>query len=216
MMEVEASSERPVALASALDSRISGSFRNRYEQELFRNTGQFPIANLLLELLLEGPAIFLAPDIYTLIGAMLLQAWVLARWENTPAPRRFLGNLVGPAAYTAIEACFEGWKFFATPNHVAYWIFAAAVGVLQAARLRAGPGAAAGGRPLPDLEKPASARIIKLCVKSAIESKASPGLSPGMMLCVWPGSTKAPAMRWPRWQPRGWQKVFTGSPLMPR
>ena len=108
MMEVEASSERPVALASALDSRISGSFRNRYEQELFRNTGQFPIANLLLELLLEGPAIFLAPDIYTLIGAMLLQAWVLARWENTPAPRRFLGNLVGPAAYTAIEACFAG------------------------------------------------------------------------------------------------------------
>lgn len=144
MTEVEASGERPIALASALDSRISGSFRNRYEQELFRNTGQFPIANLLLELLLEGPAIFLAPDVYTLVGAMLLQAWVLTRWENTPAPRRLLGNLAGPAAYTAVEACFEGWRFFATPNHIAYWIFAAAVGVLQAARLRAGPGAAAG------------------------------------------------------------------------
>src|SRR5512141_2211691 len=116
----ESSGERPVALASALDERITGSFRSRYEQELFRNTGQFPIANLLLELLLEGPAIFLAPDIYTLIGAMLLQAWVLTRWANSPAPRRFLGNLVGPAAYSVVEAGFEGWAFFTTPNHVAY------------------------------------------------------------------------------------------------
>ncbi|MBE0625432.1 MAG: adenylate/guanylate cyclase domain-containing protein [Burkholderiales bacterium] len=123
---------------------MSGSFRNRYEQELFRNTGQFPLANLLLELLLEGPAIFLAPDVYTLIGATLLQTWALTRWENTPAPRRFLGNLIGPATYTLIEALLEGWKFFDMPNHIAYWIFAIAVGVLQAARLRAGPGAAAG------------------------------------------------------------------------
>lgn len=138
------SGERPVALTSALDSRISGSFRSRYEQELFRNSGHFPIANLLLELLLEGPAVFLAPDVYTLIGAMLLQAWVLTRWENTAAPRRFLGNLVGPAAYTAIEAFFEGSKFFAMPNHIAYWIFAAAVGTLQAARSRARPGTATG------------------------------------------------------------------------
>lgn len=143
-MTADASGKRPAALVSALDSRIAGSFRSRYEQELFRNTGQFPIANLLLELLLEGPAVFLAPDIYTLIGAMLLQAWALTRWEHTSRPRRFLGNLVGPAAYTAVEACFEGWEFFAMPNHVAYWIFAAAVGLLQAARLRAGPGAAAG------------------------------------------------------------------------
>lgn len=138
------SGERPVVLASTLNSRIAGSFRNRYEHELFRNSGQFPIANLLLELLLEGPAVFLAPDVYTLIGAMLLQAWALTRWENTPTPRRFLGNLVGPAAYTAIEAFFEGSKFFAMPNHIAYWIFAAVVGALQAARSRAGPGAAAG------------------------------------------------------------------------
>ncbi|MBE0621143.1 MAG: adenylate/guanylate cyclase domain-containing protein [Burkholderiales bacterium] len=142
-MTTDTSSERPVALGSALDSRISGSFRNRFEQELFRNSGQFPIANLLLELLLEGPAVFLAPDVYTLIGAMLLQAWVLTRWKNT-APRRFLGNLVGPAAYTAVEACFEGWEFFAAPNHIAYWIFAIAIGALQAARSRAGPGPAAG------------------------------------------------------------------------
>jgi class 3 adenylate cyclase len=144
MMAEDSSGGRQVELASGLDARISGSFRNRYEQELFRNSGQFPIANLLLELLLEGPAIFVAPDVYTLIGAMLLQAWALTRWENTPAPRRFLGNLIGPAAYTAIEACFEGVQFFAKPNHLAYWVFAAAVGALQAARSRSGSGAVAG------------------------------------------------------------------------
>jgi class 3 adenylate cyclase len=143
-MTGDGSGERPPVLASALDARISGSFRNRFEQELFRNTGQFPVANLLLELLLEGPAIFLAPDVYTLIGAMLLQAWCLTRWESTATPRRFYGNLIGPAAYTAIEAGFEGWSFFSTPNHLAYWIFAAAVGALQAARLRAGRRAVAG------------------------------------------------------------------------
>lgn len=143
-MDSDTSGRRQDALVSALDSRIAGSFRSRYEQELFRNSGQFPIANLLLELLLEGPAVLLAPDIYTLIGATLLQAWVLTRWENTPEPRRFLGNLVGPAAYTAIEAFLEGTKFFAMPNHIAYWGFAAAVGALQAARSLAGPGALAG------------------------------------------------------------------------
>lgn len=144
MTAEDGSGERQVALASGLDARIAGSFRNRYEQELFRNSGQFPIANLLLELLLEGPAVLLAPDVYTLIGAMLLQAWVLTRWENTPAPRRFLGNLVGPAAYTAVEACFEGAQFFAKPNHVAYWVFAAVIGALQAARSRSGSGALTG------------------------------------------------------------------------
>jgi len=143
-MTADNGAKRAVASVSALDARISGSFRNRFDQELFRNTGQFPIANLLLELLLEGPAVLLAPDIYTLIGAMLLQAWVLTRWEHTSRPRRFIGNLVGPAAYTAIEACFEGSKFFAMPNHIAYWGFAAAVGALQAARLRAGSGAVFG------------------------------------------------------------------------
>ena len=143
-MTDETSGKRPAALVSALDSRIAGSFRNRYEQELFRNSGQFPIANLLLELLLEGPAVLLAPDIYTLIGAMLLQAWVLTRWENSRKPKRFFGNLVGPAVYTAIEAGFEGSRFFAMPNHIAYWVFAVVVGALQAARSRAGAGTGAG------------------------------------------------------------------------
>jgi len=134
---------RPIGAAAGVDARLAGTFRQRFAQELFRNSGQFPLANLLLELLLEGPEIFIAPDVYVLVGAALVQAWALARWEHSPAPRRLAGNLVGPAGYTLVESLFEGADFFAAPNHVAYWGFALAIGALQAARLRhpQGPGA---------------------------------------------------------------------------
>ena len=136
---------RSIAVASPLEARISGSLGHRFAQELFRNSGQFPIANLLLELLLEGPRIFLAPDIYVLVAAALAQAWVIAGWEHSRSPRPFIGNLVGPAAYTVAEFLFEGAAFFSAPNHIAYWCFALAIGALQWTRMhtrhRAGVGA---------------------------------------------------------------------------
>ena len=101
------SAQPSVNATSPLEARITGSLGHRYAQELFRNSGQFPIANLLLELLLEGPQIFLHPDPYALLAAALLQAWLIARWEHTRSPRPFIGNLVGPAAYTAVEFLFE-------------------------------------------------------------------------------------------------------------
>ena len=131
---------RPIGAAAGLDARIAGTFRQRYAQELFRNSGLFPLANLLLELLLEGPEIFLAPDVYVLVAAALAQAWTIARWEHSPSPRRLLGNLVGPAGYTLVESLFEGLSFFTAPNHIAYWCFALAIGALQAARERRGRG----------------------------------------------------------------------------
>jgi len=131
------SAQRAADSGSALDARLAGSFRQRYAQELFRNSGQFPLANLLLEILLEGPALFLAPDVYVLMSAALLQAWTLTRWEHTDKPRRILGNLVGPAAYTLVEAAIEGADFFSAPNHIAYGCFALAIGTLQALRWRA-------------------------------------------------------------------------------
>ncbi len=131
------STQRVPDSSSALDARLAGSFRQRYAQELFRNSGQFPLANLLLELLLEGPALFLAPDVYVLMSAALLQAWTLTRWEHADKPRRILGNLIGPVAYTLVEAAIEGPAFFSAPNHIAYGCFALAIGALQALRWRA-------------------------------------------------------------------------------
>lgn len=129
---------------STLDARIAGSFRYRFWQELLRNSGQFPFANLLLELLLEGPRIFFAPDVYVLIGAALAQAGVITRLERSRPVYRFLGNLVGPAAYTAVETLLEGAAFFSAPNHIAYWCFALSIGALQWARQHAPHGAAGG------------------------------------------------------------------------
>jgi class 3 adenylate cyclase len=127
--------------AAPLQARLSGTPRTRYLLELFGNSAQFPIANILLEMLLEGPGKYLlAADLYTILVAGLAQAWFLSRWETGPRPRRFLGNLIGPALYTLIETSLEGVKFFEAPHHLAYWCFACVIGALQAIRWRSGSG----------------------------------------------------------------------------
>jgi class 3 adenylate cyclase len=120
---------------STLEKRIEGSPATRFFQEFFGNSAQFPIANILLELLLEGPVRYLvAPDAYAITLAAMVQTRILSRWQDSAHPRRFWGNLIGPALYTAIEVGIEGMKFFASPNHLAYWGYAAAIGLLQAIR----------------------------------------------------------------------------------
>lgn len=120
---------------TTLGKRIEGSPVTRFLQEFFGNSAQFPIANILLELLLEGPTRYLgAPDAYAIALAATVQAFFLSRWQGRPHPRRFWGNLLGPALYTLIEVAMEGSQFFASPNHLAYWAFAAAIGLLQSVR----------------------------------------------------------------------------------
>lgn len=132
-----------VSPASTLDARIAGSFRQRFWQELLRNSAHFPIANLLLEMLLEGWRIVLAPDMYVLAGAALAQAWALTRLGETRPAYRLAGNLLGPALYTAVEMSFEGAAFLAAPNHLAYWCFGAALGLVQSGERLAAPRLAA-------------------------------------------------------------------------
>jgi len=120
---------------SALETRITGTFRTRFLLELFRNSGQFAIANILLEVLLEGPAEYLLkPDLYILALAALIQTYWLTRWRATSRPRRFLGNLMAPALYTVIESALEGLRFFSAPHHLAYWVIAIIIGALQELR----------------------------------------------------------------------------------
>jgi class 3 adenylate cyclase len=141
----------------SLDTRLTGTPGARFFIELFGNSAQFPIANSLLEILLEGPARFLrAPDLYSILFASALQAWWLSRRQFTPRPHRFLGNLIGPAIYTLIETAIEGARFFASANHLAYWGFAFVIGSLQAAGPRL-PGWAA-----------ATARVIEDVVRTSI------------------------------------------------
>lgn len=120
-----------------LELRITGTFWGHIGLEFFSNSAHFPIANVFLELLREGAADYLrAPDLYVILAASSVQAYWLARWQTDARPRRFWGNLIGPALYTLIESLLEGARFFTAPHHWAYWGFALAMGALQAARPR--------------------------------------------------------------------------------
>ncbi len=118
-----------------IDIRLTGSPRTRFWLELFGNSAQFPIANILFEVLREGFADYVrAPDPYTILLASVVQAYWLSRWQTTAHPRRFIGNLIGPAVYTVVEATIEGPRFFSAPHHLAYWGFALVIGALQSFR----------------------------------------------------------------------------------
>lgn len=109
----------------------------RFWLELFGNTAHFPLANLLLELFIEKPLDYLrTPDPYMLVIGSLVQAYWLTRWQTRIHPRRFWGNLIGPALYTLTESLFEGGRFFSAPNHLAYWGFSLTIGALQSLRFQ--------------------------------------------------------------------------------
>lgn len=119
-----------------VESRLSDSPVSRFLQELFRNTGQFPIALIVLEFLVEGRDYLANPDFYILVPAMLLQTYILMRWTGLSSWRRMLGNLIAPGLYALGEMAFEGLDFFHSPYHDMYLVFALLVGLLQAAQPR--------------------------------------------------------------------------------
>lgn len=127
---------------SILDRRIKGTPGGAVLHELYSNSAHFPLANIFLELLLRGPAEYLFElDMYFLVAAALVQAVLVGRWEIRGATRPVLGNLIGPAVYSCAEIVFEGAEFLLHANHIAYWAFALAIGLLQwlqacSARLR--------------------------------------------------------------------------------
>ena len=120
----------------AVEQRLQGTRTGAFWREFFTNSAHFPLANILLELLLEGPRHYLhEPDAWVLLAAAAVQAGYLSRARYRGRPRPLLGNLVGPLLYSAIEMAIEGPARFLRPNHVAYWLFALAVGLLQKAQL---------------------------------------------------------------------------------
>jgi len=119
-----------------IEENIEGSFSTRFWIELFGNSAYFAIANILLELLIEGPAEYLrAPDLYTIIFSAAIQAYWLTR-QSTSRPHRLIGNLIAPALYSLIEGLLEGLRFFSALHHLAYWGFALTIGLLQELRFR--------------------------------------------------------------------------------
>lgn len=108
---------------------------SRFWQEWLGNSLFFPILNILLEVLVSDPVYYLlSPTLVSLLGASALQAWALSRWQEKQNPRRLLGNLIGPAAFTVVGLSLQGMEFLSAPNHIAYWGFGLLIGILQGIR----------------------------------------------------------------------------------
>ncbi len=113
---------------SLFDERIHGSRLSHFIREFFTNSAYFPIANIFLELLNNPRDYSTHPDPYVLILAALLQAKFIS--DRTYAGRAvpMLGNLIGPLVYTVYELLLGSGSFVESYNHIAYWIFAFAIG----------------------------------------------------------------------------------------
>ena len=123
-------------MISDIEGRLKGTLFGHIAQEYFTNSVHFPLVNLFLEMFLEGPMHYFAKaDFYALFVGSLTQAYFLGSWRFNGRPRPLLGNLIGPVFYTAIESIIEGAKFFAEPNHLAYWGFSLVLGLVQEIRL---------------------------------------------------------------------------------
>lgn len=111
---------------------LRGSLSHHVADEFLSNSAHFPLANVLLEILLQGRGVLFEPGIYALLCGGLIQAWFLGMWESQGKSRRFVGNLIGPVFYSLFEFLFEGMSFFSGINHQAYWIFSIGVGLFAA------------------------------------------------------------------------------------
>lgn len=124
-------------MSKELDQRIQGTASGSIVEEFLRNSFHFPLANILIELVLEGPANYLLSlDFIASLVAPLIQAIVIGRWNFQGKPRPLPGNLIGPFIYTLMDFASAPGEFLTMPFHYAYWGFALAIGVIQELRLR--------------------------------------------------------------------------------
>jgi len=130
-----------MTFARPIEARLRGTRRAQVVGELLGNSAHFPIANLFYEAIREGADMLRTADAYTLLGACLVQARYLGGRQYDGRPQPLAGNLVGPAIYTLVEGVLEGPAFFTAPQHIAYWCFALAIGLLQHAQLKLSRGA---------------------------------------------------------------------------
>lgn len=119
-------------MSRTIETRLEGTAGSLFWREFFTNSAHFPLANIFLELLLNNPFDYLVePDPYLILLAAALQAWMISRWYFRGRPHPLPGNLIGPLIYTLFELILEGPGAIASPNHIAYWCFAFAIGTTQ-------------------------------------------------------------------------------------
>ena len=123
-------------MAAEIDKRIQGTAWQAVYYEFLRNSFYFPLANILIEMILEGPLEVLeSADFYGSIAAAILQACFLGYRQYQGRPFPFLGNLIGPAIYTVLELVTTPGEFLKVPFHVVYWTSSLIIGLIQQVRL---------------------------------------------------------------------------------
>ena len=69
-------------MSDTIELRLKGSRRS-----------YFPLVNIVLELLLNDPADYLIePDLYIILFAALMQAWLISRWGYGDRLQPLIGN----------------------------------------------------------------------------------------------------------------------------
>ncbi|MGK5092802.1 adenylate/guanylate cyclase domain-containing protein [Deltaproteobacteria bacterium TL4] len=115
-----------------VEKRLKGTQKGAIVQELFMNSIHFPLANIFLELLIEGPEKYLREsDLSAMLIACLVQSYFLGTWQYHGKSHRFIGNVIAPAIYTLFGCFLDGMDFFSSPHHFAYWGFSLSIGLLQ-------------------------------------------------------------------------------------
>lgn len=119
---------------SRLQAKIHGSFMGDTLREWLLNSIHFPLANVILEMLLASPRVYLGKyDGYLMITASLVQAMIRAAWGRSAKRMRFywVSNLIAPLLYTGIELWDEGVAVLDAHNHQAFWVFALLITFFQ-------------------------------------------------------------------------------------
>ncbi|MBU0927425.1 MAG: adenylate/guanylate cyclase domain-containing protein [Spirochaetes bacterium] len=106
---------------------------SRVSRELLLSSGQFALFYIIMNASQSGLGFFSNAGHVALLGFLLIQTAVLALFGARPSVR-FLGSLIAPLAYTALESR-EGWDFIVNAAHVWFWAFSAVTGAFQAAML---------------------------------------------------------------------------------
>ena len=126
-------------MSAVIDERIRGTRNGAIILEFLKNSFHFPLANILLELVLEGPAHYIVSiDFYASLLAPAVQAYFLGSWAFKGKARPLVGNLIGPLLYSIVDIIVSPEEFFLMPFHYAYWGFSLGLGLIQEIRLRLG------------------------------------------------------------------------------
>jgi adenylate cyclase len=116
----------------SLDERLHGTRRGRIVEAWLTNAAHYPLTNAVLEILIARETDYrIGFELGIMLFASVIQAYLQGGWAFANRRRPFLANMVGPAIFTLLAIPLTGHNVLGEANYVAYWVFAAAIGLAQ-------------------------------------------------------------------------------------